>query len=318
MRVLVTGAAGFLGTRLIKALLADRDGSADSVRVIAADTVACPIEDERVERRTGSIADAGMVRSIVDRDVDVIYHLAAVVSGQAEEDFDLGMQVNLDGTRQLLEACRRLPRPPRVVFASSVAVFGTPLPPIVPEDVVVAPQSSYGVEKAIGELLVSEYSRRGFIDGIACRLPTVAVRSGSANTALSSFVSGIIREPLAGIDAVCPVPLDTSLWVCSPGIVIENLRHAGAMDTAGVGSRRMVSLPGLTVTPAAMLAALERLAGAAVRRRVRCEPDARTTRFVCSWPGALDVTRALALGFRADRDVDALVAQYIAERRGRA
>jgi nucleoside-diphosphate-sugar epimerase len=310
MKVLVTGAAGFLGRRVAKALLADVAVSA----LVAADTIGFPIDDPRVDFRIGTITDESFVRSLVDSDVDLVYHLAAVLSGQAEAEFDLGMRVNVDATRSLLEACRRLKRPPRFVFSSTVAVFGGPLPDVVPEDVAVVPQSSYGAAKAVAELLVSDYSRRGFIDGIACRLPTVAIRAGAPNSAMSSFVSGIIREPLAGIESVCPVPLDTPLWICSPDVLTVNLLHAARVETSRLEGRPMVNLPGLSVTPAEMLASLERLGGAATRARVRYEPDERIMRIVCTWPGAFDVSRALRLGFQADRDVDSIVAQFIAER----
>jgi len=224
------------------------------------------------------------------------------------------MQVNVDATRSLLEACRRLKKAPRFVFASSLAVFGGPLPDVVPEDMVVLPQTSYGTEKAIAEFLVNEYSRRDVIDGIVCRLPTIAVRAGAPNSAMSSFVSGIIREPLAGIDSICPVPLDTRIWISSPDVVIDNLVHAGRIPTAALGGRRALNLPGLCVTPSEMLASLERLGGAAARARVRCETDQRTMRMVCGWPGAFDVSRPLRLGFIADRDIDSVVRQFMAER----
>jgi nucleoside-diphosphate-sugar epimerase len=244
-----------------------------------------------------------------------VYHLAAVVSGQAEAEFDLGMRVNVNATRAILEACRRLEKPPRFIFTSTLAVFGGPLPAIVPDDAAVAPQSSYGSEKAIAELLVNEYSRKGFVDGIVCRLPTVAVRPGAPNAAASSFVSGIIREPLAGIDTVCPVPLDTRLWISSPELVTGNLVHAARVQTSDLEGRRTVNLPGLSVTPKDMLDSLERLAGAAVRARVRSELDRRIMHIVCTWPGAFDVTRALRLGFSVDRDIDSIVRQFMAERR---
>jgi len=267
MKILVTGAAGFLGGRLIAALLSGRPGL-PITRIVAADTSPGPNNDTRVDCRTGTITDADFIASIVGRDVDMVYHLAAVLSGQAESEFDLGMQVNVDATRSLLEACRRLKKAPRFVFASSIAVFGGPLPDVVPEDMVVRPHSSYGAEKAIAEFLVNEYSRRGFIDGIVCRLPTIAVRSGAPNAAASSFVSGIIREPLAGIDTVCPVPLESRLWISSPDVVIDNLVHAGRLPTAALEGRRALNLPGLCVTPSEMLASLERLGGAAARARL--------------------------------------------------
>jgi D-erythronate 2-dehydrogenase len=273
MKVLVTGAAGFLGTRVIGALLSGRDGAPEVTRVIAADTVACPISDPRIDSRIGSIAQPEFIGSIVEPDIDVVFHLAAVLSGQSEADFDLALQVNVDGTRGLLEACRRLRRPARFVFSSTVAVFGVDLPEVVPEDSVLQPRSSYGTTKAIAELLVSEYSRRGFVDGISCRLATVTVRPGAPNSALSSFVSGIIREPLAGIDAICPVPLDTRLWITSPGVVTRNLLHAMRVPASALDGRLAVNLPGLCVTPALMLASLERAGGAAARAHVHAHVD---------------------------------------------
>jgi nucleoside-diphosphate-sugar epimerase len=312
MKILVTGAAGFLGSRLARALLAGAPGLPKVSTLVAVDTAACPIDDSRVDRRIGTITDDRFTSSIVERDVDAVYHLAAVVSGQAEAEFDLGMRVNVDATRALLEACRRLEKPPRFIFTSTLAVFGGSLPAIVPDDLAVAPQSSYGSEKAIVELLVNEYSRKGFVDGIVCRLPTVAVRPGAPNAAASSFVSGIIREPLAGIDTVCPVPLDTRLWISSPDLVIANLVHAARVQTCDLEDRRTVNLPGLCVTPAEMLESLERVAGAAVRARVRCELDRRIMRIVCTWPGAFDISRALRLGFSADRDIDSIVRQFMA------
>src|SRR5262245_4773653 len=312
MKLLVTGAAGFLGGRLAQAALAGIPGLPTLSRLVAVDTAPSVLDDPRVDCRTGSIADDDFTRSIVDSDVDVVYHMAAIVSGQAEAEFDLGMKVNVDATRALLEACRRLPKPPRFIFTSTVAVFGGPLPAVVPESAAVTPQSSYGSAKAIDEILVAEYSRRGFIDGIVCRLPTIAVRPGAANAAASSFVSGIVREPLAGIDTVCPVPLETRLWISSPDVVTRNLIHAARLDTSAMDSGRIVNLPGLTVTAAEMLASLERLAGAEVRSRVRCEIDQRIWRLVSTWPGAFDISRALRLGFSADHDIDAVVRQFMA------
>jgi nucleoside-diphosphate-sugar epimerase len=313
MKILVTGGAGFLGSRLIRALLSGAGILPNISRIIAADLSRCPVDDPRVESRTGTITDPAFISSIVDPDLDLVYHLAAVLSGQSEDEFDLGLQVNVDASRHLLEACRRLRKPPRFVFSSSIAVFGGSLPEVVPEETAATPQSSYGTGKAIAELLVSDYSRRGFVDGIALRLPTIAIRPGKPNSALSSFVSGIIREPLAGIDAVCPVPLELPLWISSPGTVTANLLHAGSIPASALEGRRMVNLPGLSVTPADMLASLERLAGAPTRARVRAEPDQRVMRVACTWPGAFDVTRALRLGFHVDTDIDAIVRQFMAE-----
>lgn len=317
MNVLVTGAAGFLGTRVITALLAGGSGLPPVSRIVAADISSCPIGDPRVDARVGTIVDPAFVDTIVERDVDVVFHLAAVLSGQSEAEFDLGMRVNVDATRNLLEAGRALAARPRFVFSSTVAVFGGDLPREVPEDHVLRPQSSYGTAKAIAELLVSEYSRRGFIDGVVCRLATITVRPGAPNSALSSFVSGIIREPLAGIDAICPVPLDTRLWISSPDVVTANLIHAARVPAAALEGRPAINFPGLCVTPAQMLASLERAAGSAVRARVRCEIDPRIARVVSTWPGDLDDRRARRLGFSADRDVDDVVTQHVAAARTR-
>jgi len=312
MNVLVTGAAGFLGRRLCESLLAAPDGRLS--KIVAVDATLCPIENRRVDCRIGSITDTDFIASAVAEEPDVVFHLAAVLSGEAEAEFDLGMSVNVGGTRNLLEACRRLHRPPRFVFSSTLAVYGGSLPDVVAEDAPLRPESSYGAAKAIAEILVNEYSRRGFIDGVICRLATVAVRPGRPNSALSSFVSGIIREPLAGIDCVCPVPLDTRLWISSPDVTIRNLLHAASLQTSDLQGRRMVNMPGLTVTPAEMLDGLERVAGPAARARVRCQPDPHIMRIVGGWPGAFDVSRALRLGFAVDRDIDSIVREYVASR----
>lgn len=313
MKILITGAAGFLGRRLIQMLLAGRPDSHETSNIVSADLEATPISDRRVESRVGSISDGGFIRSIVDDDVDVVYHLAAVLSGQSEDEFDLGMQVNVDATRLLLDACRRLEKPPRFIFTSSLAVYGGEIPEVVPDDFVLRPQSSYGAEKAVAELFVGEYSRRGFVDGVVCRLPTISVRAGRPNAAASSFVSGIIREPLSGIESVCPVPLDTRLWISSPDVAVRNLMHAATLPASALQGGRMLNLPGLTVSAAEMLESLERLGGAEARARVRCEEDRRVRDIVCSWPGAFDVGRALELGFEADADFDSVLRQYMAE-----
>jgi nucleoside-diphosphate-sugar epimerase len=318
MKVLITGASGFLGRRVIEALLSGAAGTPAVPRIVAADTVASPLADPRIDSRVGTILEPDFIRSIVAPDVDVVFHLAAVLSGQAEADLDTGMRVNVDATRTLLDACRALGRAPRFVFSSTLAIFGGGLPSVVPEDIVLEPQSSYGTEKAIVELLVREYARRGYIDAIICRLATVTVRPGAPNSALSSFVSGIIREPLAGIDAVCPVPLDTRIWITSPAAVTHNLIHAARLPAPALEGRLAVNLPGLCVTPAQMLASLERAGGTAARARVRCEIDPRVARVFSTWPGALDDRRARALGFIGDRDFDEVVRHYIGERTDQA
>ncbi len=306
--MVVTGGAGFLGTRLIQRLLAS---SPPAASIVCVDTVRSPIMDPRVQSRVGDVTDAAFVNDVMRTGPRAVWHLAAVLSGQSEQEFEFGLAVNLQGTRTLLDACRDRPQAPRFVFASTIAVFGGPLPAVVPEDFVLRPQSTYGTAKAMAELLVLEYTRRGIADGVVCRVPTVAIRPGVPNSAMSSFVSGIVREPLAGMPSVCPVPLDTPLWVSSPDVTTRNLAHAARVESAALGPVRTVNLPGITVTPADLLASLERAAGAAAVSRVRLEPDERISRVVATWPGAFDVTRALDLGFERDRDADAIVTEYM-------
>ena len=315
MKLVVTGGAGFLGARLIGTLLSQgaAPGFPEFSSIVSADLAPCPVTDQRVRSVIGNIADKDFVESIVTPDVVAVYHLAAVVSGQAEADFDLGMAVNLDGTRTLLEACRRLPAPPRFVFASSLAVFGGKLPDLVPDDIAVMPQSSYGAQKAIGELLVNDFSRKGFVDGRVCRLPTIVVRPGKPNAAASSFASGIIREPLAGVESVCPVPAGTRLWISSPATVIANLMHAGSVEGARFEGHRTVNLPGLSVTVAEMLESLERVGGKEARARVGFREDDRVKNIVLSWPGDFDVSRGLSLGFRQDGDFDSVVRSHMGD-----
>jgi len=316
MHVVVTGGAGFLGARLIHALLAGEatlDGEAVT-RVTSIDLAPCPVGDARVESVAGDIADPSLIDQALRDDTVAVCHLAAVVSAQAEADFDLGMRVNLDATRGLLEACRAHPKRLRFLFASSLAVFGPGLSQELSQPVAEAvgprPRSSYGAQKAIGELLVNDYSRRGFVDGRACRLPTIVVRPGKPNQAASSFASSIIREPLAGLDAVCPVDAQLPLWLSSPRAVVANLLHALTLPGESLGGWRTLNLPGITVTVAEMLEALERQAGAEARSRVRFEPDAAIDAIVASWPGGLEISHPLALGFRADADFDAIIRAY--------
>lgn len=311
MKIVVTGGAGFLGSRLIAALLAQNS----QCQIISLDRTDCPVADPRVESLTGSIDDAADLKRAFAGGADVVYHLAAVLSGQSEQEFDTGLHINVDATRLILEECRALPKVPRFVFTSSLAVFGGEMPDLVPETMATRPQSSYGCGKAIGELLVAEYSRKGFIDGLIVRLPTISVRAGQPNSAASSFVSGIIREPVAGQPSECPVPLDTRLWISSPGVAINNLVLAGSLPARALGANRVLDLPGLTVTPAEMLDSLERLVGPEARARVALTQDSRISAIVCSWPGAFDVTRARSLGFVADEGFDEILQQYLRELR---
>jgi nucleoside-diphosphate-sugar epimerase len=315
MNVLITGGAGFLGHRLALALLSrgrltGSDGRERGiVRIL--DVVPSPLTDPRVQSVVGDVADRATLESVIDRDTHSVFHLAAVVSGQAEADFELGMRINLDGTRALLDVCRAIGHRPRVVFSSSVAVYGGELPEPVQESTRLTPQSSYGTEKAIGELLVNDYSRRGFIDGRALRLPTISVRPGRPNAALSSFASGIIREPLNGETAVCPVSPDSVMWLLSPKTMIEAFLVAHELSADRLAATRSIIVPGLAVQVGEMVAALTRVAGAEVASRVRWEPDARVQQVANTWPGRLDASRALALGFPVDTSFDDIIRQYI-------
>ena len=309
MKIAITGGGGFLGQRLAREFLSG--GAAD---IVLADLGAPRgFENEpRVSVRSADLADPKAASALV-ADADVIVHLAAVVSGQAEADFDIGMRVNLDATRLLLEAARAAGRRPVFVFSSSLAVFGPPLPAVLDEETAVHPQSSYGMQKAVGELLVADYSRRGFVDGRIVRLPTVCVRPGKANAAASSFVSGIIREPLAGQKAVCPVGRDLELWLSSPQAAVSNLFRAATLPASAWGDRRVVNLPGITVTVGGMIEALERQAGAEAVARIEFADVPAVRRIVASWPSRFDVARGRSLGFVQDPDFDALVRQFVAE-----
>ena len=318
MKVVITGGAGFLGQRLALRLLqhgrlADTDGRERTIEeIVLVDMVpAHDFGDPRVRCVAGDISDAQLLREVIGADTASVFHLAAVVSGQAEADFDLGMRINLDASRALLDICRAAGNRPKLVFTSSVAVYGGRLPEVVLNATALNPQSSYGMQKAIGELLLNDYSRRGFVDGRVLRLPTISVRPGKPNKAASSFASGIIREPLNGEEAICPVSRDTRLWLLSPRKAIACLVTGHDLPAAAFGDSRIVNLPGISVTVAEMVAALERAGGDAAVKRIRWEYDAAVERIVGGWPGAWDTTRGHALGFSADDDIDSLIGAYV-------
>ncbi|MBD5803252.1 putative epimerase/dehydratase [Azoarcus sp. Aa7] len=324
MQVLITGGAGFLGTRLAKALLArgtltGPDGGQQPISRLTLLDVATPaaIDDPRVRVVTGDISDAAVIADALTPGTTSVFHLAAVVSGQAEADFELGMRINFDATRLILDRARTLGSRPRVVFTSSVAVFGGPLPAQVTDGTVATPQSSYGAQKLMGEILVTDYSRKGYIDGRTLRMPTICVRPGVPNKAASSFASGIIREPLNDQPAVCPVAPETPMWVMSPRKAIEGLIHGHEIDGAALGATRTLNMPGLATSVRDMVGALETVAGASVAARIRWEPDPAVIRIVNSWPGSFDAVRATALGFAADPDFESIVRAHIQDEQKR-
>jgi nucleoside-diphosphate-sugar epimerase len=310
MRVVITGGCGFLGRRVALQLLAR--GDVDELVLFDNAPSALPLpEDKRLNVVTGDIADSQTVRRAISGGTHSVFHLAAVVSGQAEADADLGYRVNLDGTRAVLNACRMLGTCPRVVFASSLAVYGGALPPAVGDDTQLTPQTSYGTQKAIGELLVNDYSRKGFVDGRAVRLPTVVVRPGRPNRAASTFASSMIREPLAGREAICPVSPDTVMALASPRRVVAGLLHAHDLPADAFGANRSLQLPGFSVAVSEMAAAVRRAGGQAAYARIHWEPDPQIQQIISGWPQALHAPRAEALGFAADPGIDEVVQAFI-------
>ena len=298
VRTLIIGAAGMIGRKLAARLPKDD--------LILHDVV--PFDGASVVSDLSAPGEAG---KLIARRPELIFHLAAVVSGEAEADFDKGYRVNLDGTRELFEAIRKANYKPRVVFTSSIAVFGAPFPEAIGDEFLNAPLTSYGTQKAIGELLLSDYSRRGFFDGIGLRLPTICVRPGKPNKAASGFFSGIIREPLAGQEAVLPVPETVRHWFASPRAAVGFLLHAAKLDTAKLGARRNLSMPGVSATVGEQIEALRKVAGEKTAGLIRREPDATIMRIVEGWPRNFDTRRALALGFRADAAFEDIIRIHI-------
>ncbi len=318
MKAVITGGAGFLGRKLAASLLkrgrlVDRHGSLSDIDelVLFDQCEGNSLSNSLVRAITGSICDPESVAEVITDSVDGVFHLAAVVSGEAEADFDKGMAVNLSGTLNVLEACRRLSHAPRVVFAGSVAAFGGEPPSPVRDDTATTPQSSYGTQKVIGELLLNDYSRRGYIDGRALRLPTICVRPGPPNKAASGFASGIIREPVNGVSAVCPVTPDTLMWLMSPDTAVANLIYAHELPAAAFGYQRCLSLQGLTVSAGEMVAALRSVCGDETADLVEWRQDSVVESVVSTWPGRFDSARARELGFVADRDFESIVRAYL-------
>jgi D-erythronate 2-dehydrogenase len=323
LHVLVLGAAGMVGRKLVERLLKDgRLGKADITKMTLHDVVA-PAKPEKpgfpVEVHAGDFAVAGAAEKLIAGRPDVIFHLAAIVSGEAELDFDKGYRINLDGTRMLLDAVRLVGGgyKPRVVFTSSIAVFGAPYPEKIGDEFFNTPLLSYGTQKAIGELLLADYSRKGFMDGIGIRLPTICIRPGAPNKAASGFFSNILREPLAGKEAVLPVSEDVRHWHATPRSAVGFLLHAATMDSATAGSRRNLTMPGLSATVGEQIAALKRVAGDNVAARIKREPDPFIVGIVAGWPRDFDAKRARQLGFAtAENNFDDIIKIHIEDELG--
>lgn len=318
MRVLITGGAGFIGSKLARALLARGSLAGRPIETIRlVDVVRAEgFDDPRVETIAGDVTRPGAVFSWFAGGFDAVFHLAAVVSGQAETDFELGYAVNLDGTRHVLEAARHLCRRPIFVFASSCAVYGGDLPEPITDTTHLTPQSSYGNQKAMGERLVADYHRKGFVLGTSLRLPTIVVRPGRPNLATTTFLSSIVREPLNGETANCPVPVDTKMYCLSPRAVVQAFLHAAELEEGALGKDRSLLLPGIAFTVAEEIAALEKIAGKGVTARISYEPDALIRRVVLSIPWHFAPARALKLGFPVDPDVESIIRQHIEDERG--
>jgi D-erythronate 2-dehydrogenase len=318
MNVLITGGAGFLGQRLAKRLLERGQLDGQSIDEIVLLDVARPqdetlLNDPRIKAETGDIAERAVLERHIDTNTHAIFHLAAIVSGQAESGFDLGMKINLDASRALLEVCRAAGHVPRVVFTSSVAVYGGTLPDIVQDETALNPQSSYGTQKAIAELLLCDFSRRGFVDGRVLRLPTISVRPGKPNAAASSFASGIIREPLNGERSTCPVDGNTRVWLLSPRSAVNALIAGWEIERAKLGNRPVVNLPGLSVSVNEMVDALREVAGDETASRVDFQLEPRIEKIVYSWPGAWNTDRAQQLGLTGDKTFADVIRAYIAD-----
>jgi nucleoside-diphosphate-sugar epimerase len=316
MRILITGAAGMIGRKLAERLARDGHLGGEEISALTLTDIVAPSTPAGFTAilDTADIATPGEAAWLVASRPDVIFHTAGIVSGEAESDFDKGYRVNLDGSRLLLEAIRQVPSyRPRFVFTSSIAAFGAPYPDAIDDEFITAPLTSYGTQKAMVELLLADYTRRDFIDGVGIRLPTICIRPGKPNKAASGFFSNILREPLAGREAVLPVEGTVRAWHASPRAAIGFLIHAATMDTAPLGARRNLNMPGLSATVDEQIAALRRVAGDAAVKLIRREIDPAIARMVDGWPRNFDASRALGLGFRADASFDEIIRNHIVD-----
>jgi nucleoside-diphosphate-sugar epimerase len=324
MHILITGAAGMVGRKLTENLVKSGGLGGRAIDALTLVDVVEPAAPStfsgKVALRAADIAASGEGEAMVKGKPDIIFHLAAIVSGEAEADFDKGYRINLDATRQLFDAIRaehdRSGYHPRVVFTSSIAVFGAPFPDKIGDEFFTTPLTSYGTQKAIGELLLSDYSRKGFFDGVGIRLPTVCIRPGKPNKAASGFFSNILREPLVGKEAVLPVSDDVRHWHASPRAAVGFLKHAATLDLSRLGWRRNITMPGYSATVAEQIAALTRVAGKKAAALIRREPDPTIERIVSGWPRDFDAGRATALGFEAEKSFDEIIRVHVEDELG--
>ncbi len=320
MHILITGAAGMIGRKITEQLLKKgRVGDLEITKLTLHDIVASdaqPTENTSIRPIVGDLADRSVVDWLVSEKPDMIMHLAAIVSGEAEADFDKGYAVNFDGTRHLFDAIRLQHYQPRVVYASSIAVFGAPFPDVIPDDFHLTPLTSYGTQKAVGEFILNDYTRRGFFDGIGLRLPTICVRPGKPNKAASSFFSNIIREPLKGAEALLPVPESVRHWHASPRAAVGFFMHAAEMDLEAVGPRRCLTMPGVAATVGEQIEALRAIAGDKAASLIRHETDPVVAGIVSGWATEFEAKLARDLGFSADESFEAIVRAHIEDEHG--
>ena len=324
MHILITGAAGMVGRKLTESLAKSGELGGRAIDAVTLVDVVQPEAPKgfsgKVSARAADIAAPAEGEAMVAGRPDVLFHLAAIVSGEAEDDFDKGYRINLDATRQLFDAVRAENRKtaykPRIVFASSIAVFGAPFPDRIGDEFFTTPLTSYGTQKAIGELLLADYSRKGFFDGVGIRLPTICIRPGKPNKAASGFFSNILREPLVGQEAVLPVSEDVRHWHASPRAAVGFLRHAATMDLAQLGWRRNLTMPGYSATVAEQIAALTRVAGSKAAALIRRERDPKIEAIVAGWPRDFDAKRATGLGFKAESSFDDIIRVHIEDELG--
>ena len=312
MHVLITGAAGMLGRKLTKRLVDVGALRARPIqRIDLVDIVEGPTEGAICTAHVADLCEPGAATELLKPMPEVIFHLAGVVSGEAEANFDKGMVGNIDGARALFDALRFAEGTPRVVFTSSIAVFGAPFPDPIPDDFHLTPLTSYGTQKMVAEALLADYSRRGFFDGIGIRLPTISVRPGPPNAAASGFFSGIIREPLAGTQAVLPVSREVRHSHASPRTAIEYILHAAELDSAALGARRNLTMPGVSVTVGEQIESLTRVVGPDAAALIAESPDPTVAEIISGWPERFDTRRALDLGFVPDQSYDDIIRAYI-------